>query len=445
MEETFVIPPTGLPAAGRTVSFCTLGCKLNFAETSTAARRFAERGYTVVRFGQPSDVCVVNTCAVTEVAEKKGRNAIRRARRSSPGAVVVVMGCFAQASPAQVAALPEVDIIAGNQGKAAVVDLVESGFRGVAAGPLSSLCAFDAAHSRDERTRSFLKIQDGCDRRCAYCAIPDARGGSRSDTIAGVVDRARRVVAGGVREIVLTGVNIGDFGRGRGERFHHLLEALHEVEGLRRLRISSIEPDLLEDRTIELAAASPVVMPHIHIPLQCGVDRLLRSMRRRYTTGLFAGRVEAVRRLMPDAYVAIDIIAGVPGETDADAAATLDFLAGLGLSELHVFTYSERPGTPAAGMPQVPRATRRDRSHALHLFGAQANLEFCQPFEGQTREVLVESRKAGGRVEGFTDNYLRVSAPGPAGIENRLALCRLGKYDAERQTFDAEIVKIEEN
>ena len=341
----------------RRVNFHTLGCKLNFSETSTIARQFEEGGFVRVGQNEQADICVVNTCAVTEHAEKKCRNIIRRLHRRNPDAVIAVTGCYAQLKPDEIAAIEGVGIVLGNNGKgelyrrtAALVAKGENKNAEVYSCATEELTNFFAAFSSGDRTRAFLKVQDGCDYCCSYCTIHYARGASRNIPIADVVAEAERIAAAGQREIVITGVNTGDFGRTTGERFIDLLRALDEVEGIDRYRISSIEPNLLTDEIIEFCASSRKFCHHFHIPIQSGCDRILGLMRRRYTTARFAERIAAVRRAMPDAFIGIDVIVGFPTETDEEFRTTYSFLESLAPSFLHIFPYSARPGTPAAAM-----------------------------------------------------------------------------------------------
>ncbi len=417
------------------VSFHTLGCKLNYSETSTLAREFEAGGYTRAQKGVPADVCVVNSCSVTGEADKKCRALVRRLVRENPGAIIVVTGCYAQLKPDEVAAIEGVDLVVGNGSKGDLFRHVaalsvkgdKASVHGCTAGELSR---FFASFSTGDRTRAFLKVQDGCDYRCAYCTIPDARGHSRNIPIAQVVGEARRIAAAGCREIVLTGINTGDFGRTTGESFPDLLRALDGVEGVERYRISSIEPNLLTDEVIDFTARSPRFQPHYHIPLQSGCDRILGLMRRRYTTAVFADRIAAVRRAMPDAFIGIDVITGFPGETEADFTATYDFLAALKPSYLHVFPYSVRENTPAAGFPdKVPPETAKERTARLIALSDRLHREFAQRFAGTQAEALFESTVRGGRMSGFTRNYLRVEAAYDRRLINCTCRVRLGAPD----------------
>ncbi len=422
------------------VALFTLGCKLNFSETSTISRTFTEAGYEKVNFEQFADVYVINTCTVTELADKKCRTAINRAIKQNPDAKVVVVGCYAQLNPEQITKIAGVDLVLSNRDKHKIVEFLENGFIGTSSCDFRELNQFNYAWSIDDRTRSFLKIQDGCDYFCSYCTIPKARGLSRSDTIESVVEKAQSIVNKGIKEIILTGVNIGDFGRKNGQTFYDLLVSLVTIEGLERLRLSSIEPNLLEDRIIDLIAENNLLMPHFHIPLQCGVDKLLKSMRRRYTTLDFRSKIVTIRSKIPEAYIAIDIIVGVPGETEQDFQETITFIESLDLSELHIFTYSERPDTDAVTMPQVPKNIRKWRSQQLHDRAKELNSYFCKRFEGQERLVLFEKSVVKDSMEGFTDNYLKVTVPYNAEMVNEIRRVKLIRFNPDSQSFTGNIL-----
>jgi threonylcarbamoyladenosine tRNA methylthiotransferase MtaB len=429
-----------LPAAGQHVSFMprvalhTLGCKLNYAETSTIGRQFRERGYHVVPFGDDADVCVINTCTVTERADRECRQLIRRARRTSPRAFIVVTGCYAQLQPEAVASIAGVDLVLGSRDKFSVFEHGGAFVRGdvprVVVSPVGEDAEFGpAASTAGDRTRAFLKVQDGCDYSCSYCTIPLARGGSRSLPVSACVDHAAGLVAQGYREIVLTGVNVGDYGRQEGTSLLTLLRALVAVPGLARLRISSIEPNLFDDEILALAADVPVLCPHFHIPLQSGDDRILRLMRRRYTAGDVAALLDRIHRKLPHAGVGMDVIVGFPGEEEAHFEVTHRFLADQAVSYLHVFTYSERPDTPAASLPgRVEPRHRFARNEALRALGQRKRESFGRAHLGSVRTVLTEQDVAGGRRLGFTDNYLRVALPADAAPGNALVPVRLLAY-----------------
>ncbi|RMF24481.1 MAG: tRNA (N(6)-L-threonylcarbamoyladenosine(37)-C(2))-methylthiotransferase MtaB [Bacteroidetes bacterium] len=414
-------------ATPRTVAFHTLGCKLNFSESSALAEQFRRAGYAVVPFDEGADLYVINTCSVTDFADRKCRQAVRRALRRAPEAHVVVTGCFAQLKPHEIAAIPGVDLVLGAAEKFRILEYVEEltkapGKGLVHAGDIAQANSFHEAFSFGDRTRSFLKVQDGCDYKCTFCTIPLARGRSRSDTVENAVARARAIAERGVREIVLTGVNLGDFGNGtavlEGRRprkealFIDLIRALDNVEGIRRFRISSIEPNLLTDEIIDFVATSRRFVPHFHIPLQSGSDRILAAMRRRYRRALYARRVEAIKKAMPHACIGVDVIVGFPGETEEDFLETYRFLNELDVAYLHVFTYSERPNTPAAALPDpVPMHLRRQRNLQLTTLSDKKRRAFYRSHLGQRREVLFEKSKRPGKMSGYTDNYIRIEAP----------------------------------
>lgn len=418
----------------RRVNFHTLGCKLNFSESSTLAREFERGGFVRVAPDAAADICVINSCSVTEHADKKCRNLIRKLHRRNPQAIIAVTGCYAQLKPQEIAAIEGVDIVLGNNDKGdlyrRVTELAGKGHAQVYSCDTDALTRFFAAFSSGDRTRAFLKVQDGCDYCCSYCTIHHARGASRNMPIAELVAEAQQIAAAGQKEIVLTGVNTGDFGRTTGERFIDLLRALNEVHGIERYRISSIEPNLLTDEIIAFCAASPKFQHHFHIPLQSGSDRILGLMRRRYTTARFAERIAAVRRLMPDAFIGIDVIVGFPGETEEDFRTTHAFLEALAPAFLHIFPFSERPGTPAVDLPgkvQASIATRRvGELEALcdRLHGA-----FCAAAVGTEDTVLFESTRRGGMMFGFTGNYRRVKVPYDAQRVNTLCRVKLGQMD----------------
>lgn len=418
----------------RRVSFHTLGCKLNFSESSTLAREFERGGFVRVAPTAEADICVINSCSVTEHADKKCRNLIRRLHRRNPQAIIAVTGCYAQLKPQEIAAIEGVDIVLGNNDKGdlykRVVELSGKGRAQVYSCDTASLTRFFAAFSSGDRTRAFLKVQDGCDYCCSYCTIHYARGSSRNQPIADLVEEARAIAAAGQREIVLTGVNTGDFGRTTGERFIDLLRALDTVERIDRYRISSIEPNLLTDEIIAFCASSPRFQHHFHIPLQSGSDRILHLMRRRYTTERFADRIAAVRRLMPDAFIGIDVIVGFPGESEADFRTTCEFLERLEPAFLHIFPFSERPGTPAVDLPDKVQASVATRRVAeLEELCGRLHGAFCARAAGTVDTVLFESTMRGGMMFGFTGNYRRVKAPYDRSRINTICRVRLGEMD----------------
>ena len=412
----------------RRVSFHTLGCKLNFSESSTLARQFEEGGFERVGVNDEADICVINSCSVTEHADKKCRNIIRKLHRRNPAAIIAVTGCYAQLKPQEIAAIDGVDIVLGNNNKGDLYKrVVELGSRGQAqvySCDCEEITRFFAAFSTGDRSRSFLKVQDGCDYKCAYCTIHYARGSSRNMPIAELVAEAEKVAESGLKEIVITGINTGDFGRTTGEKFIDLLRALNEVEGIERYRISSIEPNLITDEIIEFCAASPKFQHHFHIPLQSGSDRILGLMRRRYTSAKFADRIEKVRSLMPDAFIGIDVITGFPGETEEDFQQTYDLLARLKPSFLHIFPFSERPGTPAVDMPdKVPSYISTQRVARLEELSDALHYDFCAQGVGCEMDVLFESTMRGGMMYGYTGNYIRVKAPYRRDLIN--TICRV--------------------
>ena len=425
---------TNAMTQARKVAFYTLGCKLNFSETATIARQFEEGGFARAKRGERADICVINTCSVTEHADKKCRHVVRKAVRENPGALVAVTGCYAQLRPQDLAAIDGVDIVVGNNEKGSLYDQVAAmlgrGERTVEVHTCAAeeIRSFFAAFSAGDRTRAFLKVQDGCDYRCSYCTIPDARGASRNIPVAELVREAGVLAERGVKEGVLTGVNIGDYGRTTGESFLDLIRALDGVEGIERYRISSIEPNLLTDGVIDFCAASSKFMPHFHIPLQSGSDRILGLMRRRYNTGRFAERIARVREAMPDVFLGIDVIVGFPGESEADFEEAYRFLSEvIRPAYLHIFPYSVRPGTPAAGFPaQVPVKVAAERVGRLGRLSAELHGEFCGRFGGSVRPVLFESTVRGGRMAGYTDNYIRAEVPYDRTLVNAIVPVELG-------------------
>ena len=397
------------------VAFHTLGCKLNFTETSTIARSFDTDAYERVSPGSHADIHVINTCTVTGTADRKSRQAIRKIISNDPDAFVAVVGCYAQLRTDEVAAIEGVNLVLGTYEKFDLATYIDNLGKEV---PEIHSCEtvdtpeFLSAWSAGDRTRTFLKVQDGCDNRCSYCTVPLARGRSRNPHIVEIVEEASTIVTSGVKEIVLTGVNVGDFGKSTGETLEQLLEALLEVSGLERLRLSSIEPDLLSNRLISMIAAEERLMPHIHMPLQSGSDRILGLMRRRYRCKLFRDRVLAISEKMPSAGIGADVIVGFPGETEDDFMETYDFLASLPLSYLHVFVFSPRPGTPAAEMPdQVRKTVAEQRSRKLIKMSDNKRMKFMQNASGTTHAVLFEKKNAGGTISGLTGNYIRVVSP----------------------------------
>ena len=412
--------------------FHTLGCKLNFAETSTIARIFAERGIRRAQPGEVPDICVVNTCSVTELADKKCRQTIRRLANRYPDAVIVVTGCYAQLKKDEVAAIDGVDIVLGSEQKMEISAYLDRWLATrkpqVEVTPAKDIRAFSPSCSRGDRTRYFLKVQDGCDYFCSYCTIPFARGRSRSGSIESLVAQAREVAAEGGKEIVITGVNIGDFGKNTGESFIDLVRALDAVEGIERYRISSIEPDLLTDEIIDFCARSRAFMPHFHIPLQCGSDTVLRLMRRHYDSALFAHKVEMIKRLIPDAFIGVDLMVGTRGETEELFEESRRFVDGLDITRLHVFPYSERPGTLALRTIDhvVDQHTKSVRAGKMIALSDRKLRAFMQQYAGTVRPVLFEQPQPGMPMHGFTDNYIRVEvSDAPEALVNTVANVRL--------------------
>ena len=401
---------------GKKVNFHTLGCKLNFSESSTIARQFEQGGFERVSPTDAADICIINSCSVTEHADKKCRNIIRKLHRRNPDAIIAVTGCYAQLKPYEIAEIEGVDIVLSNNNKGEtyqrVLELTRKGKTQVYSCETDQITTFFSAFSSGDRTRAFLKVQDGCDYCCSYCTIHNARGSSRNIPIADVVSQAEAIVAGGQKEIVITGVNTGDFGRTTGESFADLLRALDKVEGVERYRISSIEPNLLTDEIIDICARSSKFQHHFHIPIQCGSNKILALMRRRYTVEKFADRIAAVKRAMPDAFIGIDVITGFPGETDADFASSRDFLESIDPAFLHIFPFSERANTPAVELPnKVQSSVSTARVKELEELSNRLHYQFCSKALGKVTSVLFESTERGGFMTGFTGNYIKVKVP----------------------------------
>lgn len=428
------------------VSFHTLGCKLNFSETSTLAREFAAGGYERTDKVAEADVCVINSCSVTEHADKKCRNLIRRLHKLNPTAIIAVTGCYAQLKPAEIAAIEGVDIVLSNNDKGdlfrKVTELGKKGVRQeVTSCTTEELTRFFAAFSSGDRTRAFLKVQDGCDYCCSYCTIHNARGSSRNIPIADLVKEAEQIAAEGHTEIVITGVNTGDFGRTTGESFADLLRALDKVEGIERYRISSIEPNLLTDEIIDICARSPKFQPHFHIPIQSGCDRILAQMRRRYNTATFAQRIEAVRKAMPDAFVGIDVIVGFPGESDEEFQTTYDFLDSIAPAYLHVFPFSARANTPAWSMPnKVQDSVKTARAARLDELCHRLHRAFYQKYVGTEATVLFESTLKGGWMMGYTENYIKVKMSYDRSCINKTMRVVLTEVDEQNEEMLAKAI-----
>jgi threonylcarbamoyladenosine tRNA methylthiotransferase MtaB len=429
------------------VAFYTLGCKLNFSETSTIGRLFTDAGYAVVDFTEGADVYVINTCSVTEHADKKCRKVVKEALKYSPNAYVTIVGCYAQLKPTEIAEIEGVDMVLGAAEKFRIVEFISDLTKQPKAVVHQQNIEkvnhnFIAAYSIGDRTRTFLKVQDGCDYPCTYCTIPLARGGSRSDTIENVVNRARQIAESGVKEIVLTGVNLGDFGIRNGERedrFLDLVKALDEVEGIERIRISSIEPNLLSTDIIRFVASSKRFVPHFHIPLQSGSNKILGLMRRRYQRELYVDRVATIKALIPNCCIGVDVIVGFPGETHDDFLDTYQFLNELDISYLHVFTYSEREQTAAAEMPGVVAgSTRADRSKMLHILSDKKRRAFYASQIGTEGEVLFEDDQKKGYMHGFTKNYVKVRAKYDPVMVNEIKIVKLVAMTADGEVEVAE-------
>ncbi len=429
-------------------SYYTLGCKLNFSETSTIGKMLAQRGVKRTSSGERPDICIINTCSVTEVADKKGRALIRRLHRLYPDATLVVTGCYAQLKPEEVATLEGVDIVLGSNEKLRIVQYLDRWLKNrqkmISTTPPLEIKEFRPSCERGDRTRFFLKVQDGCDYFCTYCTIPYARGRSRSGRIADIVENAYQAVRAGGKEIVITGVNIGDFGRDTGENFLDLLKALDKVEGIERYRISSIEPNLLTPEILEwIAYESRAFMPHFHIPLQSGSDRVLRLMNRRYDTSLFANRIHLIRNLIPDAFIGVDIIAGARGETPEEWENSLSFISALPVTRLHVFPYSERPGTKALSLDGVVSNEERHRRVGVLTKLSDSKLQdFMKNSLGTVRTVLWEHPLSNRQLmTGLTDNYLRVTAPYQQDKINTISQVRLDSIDEKNpETINAIIL-----
>lgn len=430
---------------GKTAVYLTLGCKLNFSETSTVAKQLAEAGVRTAKKGEQADICIINTCSVTEVADRKCRQAIHKIVRQYPGAYVVVLGCYGQLQPGVVASIPGVDIVLGQDRKGEVLENLnglvkrEHGIsRTVGTNDIKN---FVPSCSRGDRTRFFLKVQDGCDYYCTYCTVPYARGHSRNPSIESLVEQAGQVAVEGGREIVIAGVNIGDFGKTDGSSFFSLVKALDGVKGISRYRISSIEPNLLTDEIIDYVAESRAFMPHFHIPLQSGSNDVLKLMHRRYDREVFRHKVERIKAAMPDAFIGVDVIVGMRGETDAFFEDSYEFLESLDVSQLHVFSYSERPGTAALRIPyEVTPQQKHERSARLIELSDRKTKAFYESFIGTEAFVLVEKPKRGCPAHGFTENYIRVELEGAELMENSIVKVRLGGFNDKGDALKAELL-----
>ena len=416
------------------VAFYTLGCKLNFSETSSIAKSFNEQGFATVDFSDHADCYVINTCSVTDNADKKCRNIVRKALRNNPTGFVIVVGCYAQLKPEEIKSIEGVDLVLGAEEKFNTLDHIGSldkNESGIALyDKIGKVKEFFPSFSSGDRTRSFLKIQDGCDYFCAFCTIPLARGRSRSNTVKETIKTAKEVALTEAKEVVITGVNIGDFGKGTAETFYDLVKELDQIEGIDRFRISSIEPNLLSDEIIDYVSTSKRFVPHFHIPLQSGSDNLLVAMRRKYLSDLYRNRVGLIKKLMPDACIGVDVIIGFPGETDQEFQTTYDFLIELDVSYLHVFTYSERDNTTAVRLDDVvPMETRNKRSKMLRILSAKKKRKFYESQIGTEHTVLWEAANEEGFMTGFTENYVKVQTPFDAAKVNKTEKVFLDKID----------------
>lgn len=425
--------------------YYTLGCKLNFSETSTIGKILKEAGVRTARKGEVADICIVNTCSVTEVADKKCRQAIHRLAKENPGAFIVVTGCYAQLKPGQVADIEGVDLVLGAEQKGDLIkylgDMQKREHGEAVTTASKDIRKFSPSCERGDRTRYFLKVQDGCDYFCSYCTIPFARGRSRNGSIADIVKQAEEVAAEGGKEIVITGVNTGDFGKSTGENFFDLVKALDEVEGIERYRISSIEPNLLTDEIIEFVSKSKRFMPHFHIPLQSGCDEVLKLMRRRYDTALFAEKIQKIKSLMPDAFIGVDVIVGTRGETEEYFEKAYQFIKGLDVTQLHVFSYSERPGTQALKIDHVVSPDEKhERSQRLLAISDEKTKAFYRKHIGREMKVLMEHSKEGVTMHGFTDNYIRVEMKRDNELDNRIITVRLECFNEDETSLVGTIV-----
>ncbi len=423
-------------------AYFTLGCKLNFAETSSVVQELMRCGVKKAQKGEVADICIVNTCSVTDMADHKCRQAIHRLVKQHPGAFVIVTGCYAQLKPNEIIATRGVDLVLGTEQKGMIIPAIVERMTGAYTVRTADIKTFVPSCSRGDRTRYFLKVQDGCNYYCTYCTIPIARGRSRNGSIASMVELARGVAEEGGKEIVITGVNIGDFGRTTGESFFDLIRALDAVEGIERYRISSIEPNLLTDEIIDYCSQSRSFMPHFHIPLQSGSDEVLRLMHRHYDTSLFRSKIERIRRVMPDAFIGVDVIVGARGETDECFRASYDFMDSIDVSQYHVFSYSERPGTKALDIPHVVTPQEKhERSQQVLTLSARKTRDFYSRFIGTQRPVLLEhasSRKA--VMNGFTDNYIRVEVPNTPSLDNQIVMVRMDGFNKEGDALCASLL-----
>jgi len=420
------------------VAFYTLGCKLNFSETSTISRLFENAGFAKVDFEETPDILVINTCSVTENADKKCQQLVRRALKINPEIYVAVIGCYAQLKPEEIGQIPGVSLVLGANEKFNIIEhLEERNHIGQSATVkyenIKQTASFIPSHSMGDRTRSFLKVQDGCDYFCTFCTIPLARGKSRNASIADTLVEAKKIAATAVKEVVLTGVNLGDYGQEREENFYQLVQQLDEIEGIDRFRISSIEPNLLSTEIIEFTLSNAKrFVPHFHVPLQSGSNRLLKAMRRKYERELYAERVNTIKSFRPDCCIGVDVIVGFPGETDEEFMETMDFLKDIDVSYLHVFTYSERANTTAVKLGDpVPHSVRKQRSQQLHILSDKKKRAFYEQNVGSTRTVLFEAEEENGMMNGFTENYVKVKLPFDPALVNTLQTITLTEIDRD--------------
>ncbi len=423
------------------VAFHTLGCKLNFSETSTIARNLEALGFLKVNFDEYADIYILNTCSVTEVADKKCRQAIKKVMKINPDAFIVVTGCYAQLKPDSIIDIPGVNLVLGNNDKfnmaSYLTNMENKAYKKMQVGKIAKDKKFHASYSMGDRTRTFLKIQDGCDYFCSFCTIPFARGRSRNANIESTVALANKAAAEGAKEIILTGVNIGDFGKTTNETFFDLVKQLDNVDGIERIRISSIEPNLLTDEIIEFVASSNKFMPHFHIPLQSGSNEVLKLMRRKYNKELFAHRIHEINRLIPDAFIGVDVIVGVRGETKEYFQNAYNFIKDLNISQLHVFTYSERPNTKALKIDyNVPITERKERSKILHKLSDEKTNAFYSKFTGKTMKVLLENSVHNNKMSGFSENYIKVNVDYNPEYKNTIQNIKLIKFNKELMAFD---------
>lgn len=445
-------------ATPHTVAFHTLGCKLNFSETSTIRRQFEDAGYGVVDFEEGANIYVINTCSVTEFADKKCRYEVRRAKKYAPDSKIIVIGCYAQLKPKEISEIKGVDLVLGASEKFNILKFIDeiavSGKGLIKSTDIHHVNQFIGSFSFGDRTRSFLKVQDGCDYKCSFCTIPQARGKSRSDTVENAVENAQKIANLGVKEIVLTGVNLGDFGNGteiiegnlakKEALFVDLIKELDNVSGIERYRISSIEPNLLTKEIIDFVAGSQRFVPHFHIPLQSGSNKILKQMRRRYQRELYAERIHWIKEIMPDCCIGVDVIVGFPGETEEDFIETFHFIHSLDVSYLHVFTYSERANTLAAEMSEaVPMDVRRERNERLRILSQKKLRAFYQKYENTSHDVLFENHTNENLMSGFTDNYVKVIMLKEESMINTIQSVRLVKYNDEAEAFEGQLISEE--